>query len=166
MDHFLDIVEQSIPLFFLLGMIILVFKLYERRQLSKFERSGVDRLDSMDDREFLGFLEELFNRLGYTVERAAPSGAGTVVLLLRNAGERTAVFGVRTAKQIGLREVQEVISAKKNFDCRHGIVVTNSTFNYPSKAVARKESIAIWDRGEVAERMIETAEKKGCGPGD
>jgi HJR/Mrr/RecB family endonuclease len=155
MDHFLDILEQSVPLLFLLGVIILVFKLYERRQLTKFKRSGVDRIDGLSDLEFVTFLEDLFNSLGYTVERSAPSGAGTAAFILGHAGERTAAFAVRTVHQVGLREVQEVISAKLNFDCRHGLVVTNSTFNYPSQAVARRESIELWDRKALAERMIE-----------
>jgi HJR/Mrr/RecB family endonuclease len=155
MNRFWDVIEQSVPLLFLLGIIVLVFKLYERRQVSKFKRSGVDRLDSMDDEQFALFIGELFDRLGYVVERSAPSGGGTAAFILRRSGQRTAAFAIRTVRQVGLRELQEVISAKKTFDCAEGILVTNSTFNYPVKAVARRESIELWDRAAVAERMIE-----------
>jgi HJR/Mrr/RecB family endonuclease len=155
MNRFWEIIEQSVPLLFLLGMIVLVFKLYERRKTSKFSRSGVDRLDAMDDERFALFIAELFDRLGYVVERSAPSGGGTAAFLLRRSGRRTAAFAIRTGRQVGLRELQEVISAKKTFDCAEGILVTNSTFNYPVKAVAHRESIELWDRAAVAERMIE-----------
>jgi restriction system protein len=154
MDRLIDVLEQSLPLFFIVGVILIIYALYQRRQRSKLNRSGVERLDSMDDMEFVRFLEELFDSVGYTVERSEPAGPGSAVLILRRAGERTAVYGVRTTRQIGLREVQEVMTAKSTFDCGRGIVVTSSTFNYPAQAVARREAIELWDRKALAERMI------------
>ncbi|MFW6323581.1 MAG: restriction endonuclease [Desulfovibrionales bacterium] len=150
-----EIFLQSLPLVFLLAVIVGVHKYFQGKRLRKFRRSGMHRVDEMDEQEFSRFLEELFTRLGYRIEKSGPSGGGSAVLLLTRQGKSTAVFGLRTNRKLGLLEVQEVRSARTRFDCDFGIVVTNSTFNYPAQAVADKESIELWDRNLLAETMLD-----------
>ncbi|MFP4071696.1 MAG: restriction endonuclease [Desulfovibrionales bacterium] len=156
MDSLIDIALQSLPLFFILAVIVAVYKIVERRTLSKYKRSGVARVDAMNDDDFAAFLADLLSKIGYTVDRVAPSGRGTAALILKDRGETVPAFGVRTNERIGLREVQEVIAAKHRFNAQRGLVITNGAVNYPAQAVARKESIELWDRKKLAEAMLET----------
>jgi len=120
---------------------------YERRRLL---RSGIGEIDRMDGLTFEQYLVGLFRRLGYQVERTRFRGDYGADLVVRKAGARTVVQAKRSRGRIGVRAVQEVVAARRYYGGLHALVVTNSHFTAPARALAEANGVELWDR----ERLI------------
>ena len=51
--------------------------------------------------------------------------------------------------------VQEVVAGMKYYSCQRGVVVTNCTFTKASIELARSNSIQLWDRNILEEKISE-----------
>lgn len=150
-----DILMQGLSILFIVGVVMFIFKFMERRWLNKFHKAGLLRIDRYDEEELSQFMNWLFTRRGYDIEKSGPSGGETAVLLAAKGEQRIAAFGIKTGDKVGLREIQEVLSAMKKFNCQRGIVLTNSYFNYPAQATAKNLAVDLWDRKKLAEVVLE-----------
>jgi HJR/Mrr/RecB family endonuclease len=51
--------------------------------------------------------------------------------------------------------VQEIVAGMKYYNCQRGVVVTNSTFTKAATELARKNTIQLWDRKILEEKISE-----------
>ena len=117
-------------------------------------RSGIRRIDRMDGPTFEAYLEILFRRLGYHVQRTRASGDFGADLIVERDGVRTAVQAKRYAKAVGLTAVQEAAAARGKYGCDAALVVTNSTFTRPARELAEANGVELWDREELIRRAL------------
>ena len=102
---------------------------------------------------FERYLEVLFSRLGYRVERTRFVGDYGGDLVLRKDGVRTVVQAKRQAKNVGVKAVQEAVAAKGYYGCDEAMVVCNRYYSRQAEELALRNEVVLWDRDELIERL-------------
>lgn len=125
----------------------------DRRRLV---RSGMDDIDRFGGKTFEMYLEAVFKRDGYVVERTRFVGDYGGDLVLRKDGVRTIVQAKRYTKTVGVKAVQEVVAAKAMYDCTEAMVVTNSHFSTQATTLSARNGVNLWDRDDL-QRLLERA---------
>ena len=150
-----------------LATLVTLFRLVRwivrRRSLS---RSGIDDIDRMGGKVFEQYLEVLFSRLGYSVERTRFVGDYGGDLVLRKGGIRTVVQAKRYAKSVGVKAIQEAVAAKGYYDCTAAMVVSNSNYTRPAQELARKNSVVLWGRERLIGKLAEINAKRKIREGE
>jgi restriction system protein len=122
----------------------------EKRELAK---SGIDQIDKMGGKEFEKYLEVLFEKLGYKVERTRYIGDYGADLVTSKDGTKTVIQAKRHKGKVGIKAVQEAVASKGHYGCEEAMVVTNSSFTSQAKRLASSNGVALWDRRELARAM-------------
>ncbi len=133
--------------------------IYRYRRLA---RSGIKDIDRFGGKTFEEYLEVLFRRLGYKVERTKFVGDYGGDLVLRKNGARTVVQAKRYAKSVGVRAVQEVVAAKGYYDCDQSMVVSNSSYTKQARELAGKNGVELWDRDMLTRQLTATGAKQAA----
>ena len=118
------------------------------------------QIDSMTGSQFEEFVAAVLQGNGYEIlEMTKATGDfGADIIVSRNE-ERIAVQCKRYANPVGLKAVQEAISAMKHYDCDRCLVVTNSKFTNQAIELANdNEVVGLWDRN-ILVYMRDRAEK-------
>ncbi|WP_042221730.1 restriction endonuclease [Oceanobacillus manasiensis] len=126
----------------------------------KLRRSGMLEVDKMSGRMFEEFLHTLFKSKGYTVKLTPARGDYGADLLLTGKGNKVAVQAKRYKKNVGVKAVQEVVSARSYYSVDECWVVTNSFYTEQAKKLARSNHVRLVDRKELMDWML--AEVKGA----
>lgn len=126
-------------------------QIYEHHRLRK---AGMPEIDRMTGLEFEKYLEILFARMGYQVERTRYVGDQGGDLILSRGGERTLVQAKRHSKPIGNKAVQEAFTACTYYKCKHAMVVANQEFTRPAVDLAKSTGVQLWGRRELAARVL------------
>ena len=108
----------------------------------------LDQIDNMTGVQFEEFVAAVLEGNGYTIEEMTCTigDFGADIIAERNE-ERIAVQCKRYAKPVGVKAVQEAISAMKHYDCDSCLVVTNSRFTRQAMELASdNEVVGLWDR--------------------
>lgn len=116
--------------------------------------SGIADIDTMDGKAFEQYLEVLFSKLGYKVERTRYVGDYGADLITRKDGVKTVIQAKRYTKAVGIKAVQEAVAAKGMYDCTEAMVVTNSTYTRAAVELARANRVALWDRDRLVETLL------------
>lgn len=141
------------PIWALIGAMALggtAVGLYRRGRLS---RSGMDDIDRMPGRVFEQYLQVLFTKLGYTVERTRFVGDFGGDLVLSKGGGRMIVQAKRWTRTVGVRAVQEAVAAKAHYGCDSAMVVTNRHYSKQARSLARSNGIGLWDRDGLRSKI-------------
>jgi hypothetical protein len=109
----------------------------------------------MSGKEFEEFLARLFAKMGYTDIALTPTNdQGGDLLCLSPSGTRIVIQAKRWGGSVGNSAVQELLGAMLNYGRAEGMVVTNSTFTEPARALAKKDPrIALRDGRWLAEQI-------------
>ena len=115
----------------------------------------------MTGAEFEEFVAAVIRGNGYEViEMTKTTGDFGADIIASKNGENIAVQCKRYAKPVGVKAVQEAISAMKHYDCDSCLVVTNSRFTKQAMELANdNEVVGLWDRNFLV-YMRNRAEKK------
>jgi restriction system protein len=131
--------------------------LYRSYRLSK---SGIADLDKLNGEDFERYLEILFKKLGYQVRRTTYQGDYGADLILRRGDEEISVQAKRYNRSVGVKAVQEAVTAKDYYGCNKAMVVTNSYFSRQAKTLAKANRVELWDRNELVNRLLALKEDK------
>ncbi|MBP7967215.1 restriction endonuclease [Candidatus Woesebacteria bacterium] len=144
------------PYYLLLLFLIVirfVWLMYKQYLLAK---AGMPEIDRMTGDEFEQRLGILFEKFGYTVEYVGSHrGDFGADLVIEKARMRTVVQAKRHASYIPERAVQEAVAAIKMYKAHRAMVVTNNYFSRAARALAKANDVELWDRDELARRMVE-----------
>ena len=121
----------------------------------KLRRSGMLQVDQMKGKEFEDYLRVLFQKRGYQVQMTPATGDYGADLILSKAGRRVAVQAKRWKKNVGLKAVQEVSTAKLHYKVDECWVVTNSGYTEPAKKLAASNGVKLVDRLVLMKWMLE-----------
>lgn len=149
-----------------LGVLIMLFSI-SRWILIKMKMTPdnvnrtLEQIDNMTGAQFEEFVAAVLEGNGYEIlEMTKATGDfGADIIACRNE-ENIAVQCKRYAKPVGVKAVQEAISAMKHYDCESCLVVTNSTFTKQAMELANdNEVVGLWDRHFLV-CMRDRAEKR------
>jgi restriction system protein len=107
----------------------------------------------MSGDQFEGFLQVLFERLGYEAEITGRYDKGADLILTRE-GVRTVVQAKCWKQPVGVEAVRAIIAALRPYRCRRGMVVTNSAFTRSARQAAEENNIELWDRTDLANMLL------------
>lgn len=116
----------------------------------------------MDGKAFEEYLEVLFGKLGYKVERTRYVGDYGADLITQKDGVKTVIQAKRYGKAVGIKAVQEAVAAKGMYGCTEAMVVTNSTFTRAAAELARANRVALWDRDRLVETLLSVRGESGA----
>lgn len=108
----------------------------------------------MDGRTFEKYLETLFERLEYKVDRTKYVGDYGADLVTYKDGIKTVIQAKRHRNKIGVKAIQEAVAAKGFYDCQKAMVVTNSFFTDQAKQLASKNNVELWDKKDLSKAML------------
>jgi restriction system protein len=139
-------------------LIKLIFLWNEKKRLA---RSGVNEIDQMNGKTFEKYLEVLFKKLGYQVERTRYVGDYGADLVVRKNGIKTIIQAKRYKKNVGIKAVQEAVAAKGYYDCDEAMVVTNSFYTKQAIELAKANHVKLWDRNDLVKALLSVKGEKG-----
>lgn len=113
------------------------------------ERAGMASIDQMSGADFEHRMRVAFEIEGYTVYHVGQRGDFGAVLVLDAPGLRTVVQTKRWQQSVGPGAVQEVVASRAHYGANRAIVVTNSVFTKNAQALAKSNSVEMWDRGKL-----------------
>lgn len=103
---------------------------------------------------FENFVAEIFEELGFTVEKTKKSGDQGVDLIVKGKGKRIAVQTKGYKGSVGNKAIQEVYTGMAFYQCRECAAITNSSFTSGAKNLARSVSCRLID-GRGIPQLIE-----------
>jgi len=95
--------------------------------------------------EWEGYLEQIFLRHGYRVERTKVTGDQGVDLIVTHGAIRLAIQAKGYAGSVGNKAVQEAVAGRIYYECTHTAVITNSTFTKAARELADKTNCVLVD---------------------
>ncbi len=141
------------PLLLIFGIAVVIKKVIIQREKRQLAKSGIDQIDRMEGKSFEKYLEVLFEKIGYQVERTQYIGDYGADLITSRDGEKTVIQAKRHKQKVGMKAVQEAVAAKGYYGCNKAMVVTNSFFTPPAKRLAASNNVTLWDRRELSRAM-------------
>jgi restriction system protein len=144
----------AILLLFFGGPLLVAFvaKLLREQKLRK---SGILEIDHMPGRTFEEYLQVLLKMRGYSVVLTPASGDYGADLVLTANGKKIVVQAKRYKKKVGVKAVQEVVSAKGHYLADECWVITNSYFTEQAKKLAQSNQVILIDRKKLMNWMLE-----------
>ncbi|WP_260398072.1 restriction endonuclease [Peribacillus simplex] len=155
----------SIFVLVVMAIVYLVVMGIEAKERAEWERklrnSGIYEVDQMKGAEFEVFLKFLLESHGYQARVTKTSGDYGADLVLKTTGKTIVVQAKRYKNKVGLKAVQEIVSAKSYYNADECWVITNNYFTAPAMKLGNINGVLLIDRDELVEWMLE--EDKGEG---
>ena len=123
---------------------------YEKELL----QSGIYQVDSMNGRAFEDYLAIILKAKGYNVQQTQASGDYGADLILSANGIKIAVQAKRYSKNVGIKAVQEISSAKNYYGVNECWVITNNYFTAPAINLATSNDVKLIDRDQLVDWMM------------
>ena len=121
----------------------------------------LEEIDQMTGKEFELFTAAVLRGNGFIIEEMTKdTGDYGADIIVSFQDTRIAIQCKRYKKPVGVKAVQEVISAMKHYDCEEAIVITNNYFTRQAEILAEdNEVVALLDRDKLI-RMSDNSVKK------
>ncbi|WP_245613690.1 restriction endonuclease [Alkalihalobacterium bogoriense] len=126
----------------------------------KLRKSGILEVDKMSGRKFEEYLQVLLKAKGYYVQLTSASGDYGADLILSTTGKKVIVQAKRYKKNVGVKAVQEIASARSHYKADECWVITNSFFTEQAQRLASSNHVRLIDRNQLMNWMLK--ENKGA----
>jgi restriction system protein len=120
----------------------------------KLRKSGILEVDKMSGRKFEEYLQALLKTKGYYVQLTPASGDYGADLILSTKDMKIIVQAKRYKKNVGVKAVQEIASAKSHYKADECWVVTNSFFTEQARKLASSNQVRLVDRKQLMDWML------------
>ncbi len=157
-----DAIKVVWPLFALILVAAIGKFLYQLYEMKRLAESGINDIDKMDGKTFEKYLEVLFRKLGYRVERTRYIGDYGADLVTAKNGVKTIIQAKRYKSKVGVKAIQEAVAAKGYYECQEAMVVTNSVYTRQAIELARANGVKLWDRNDLVNALLSV--KKDIAP--
>jgi HJR/Mrr/RecB family endonuclease len=125
---------------------------FEKRLLNE-DSLQIEEIDSYTGYEFESFLNDLFSRMGFSVEQTKLSGDQGADVVVIKFGEKTVIQAKRFQGNVGNSAVQEIMAAISLYNAHKGMVITNSYYTSSAKDLAFANNIELVDRDGLEEMI-------------
>lgn len=122
-------------------------------RLTKTSGYTINDIDLMTGYEFENFIAELFSKTGYETEVTKASGDQGIDVIVSKNGVKIGVQTKCYSGTVGNRAIQEAVAGKNFYRLDKAMVVTNSYFTESAQQLARANSIVLWDRNILKEKI-------------
>lgn len=112
-------------------------------------------VDLMNGKEFEQFVANLFNKMGYKTRVTQHSRDFGVDVIAEKDGIKIGIQAKCYTGSVSNSAVQEIAAGMKHYNCDKGVVVTNSAFSIAAIKLAKSNSIQLWDRKILEEKILE-----------
>ena len=116
-------------------------------------RITIDDIDLMSGLEFEGFVNELFNKMGYKTKLTKASGDQGIDIIAERDGIKIGIQAKCYSQSVGNSAIQEAVAGKAYYNCEKIAVVTNSHFTKGAVSLARANNVILWDRKMLIEKL-------------
>lgn len=97
----------------------------------------------------------LFIARGYAVQKTGKVGDQGCDLIANLDGQRIAIQAKCYSNFVGNSAIQEIVSAKKYYDCTRAMVVTNSNFTKEALDLAKSNNVELIGGGELSRLILQ-----------
>ncbi len=149
----------------LLFPIVFAWLIYRKIKFSKQKNNdsidvlNISQIDSLSGIEFENILKEIFEKQGYSVQATKQSHDFGADLVLTRNGKIAIVQAKCYSKNIGIKAVQEIISARKHYGAEELFVATNRFFSKEAMVLASEHDVRLIDR-DVLTKLVRTYQPK------
>ncbi|MGD0342975.1 MAG: restriction endonuclease [Bacteroidales bacterium] len=119
------------------------------------EGCSITDVDLMSGEDFEKFVAKIFTKLGYMTIVTKHSGDFGVDVIAEKDGTKIAIQAKCFANPVSNSAIQEITAGMNYYKCQKGVVVTNRTFTKAAIELARSNSIQLWDRKILIEKISE-----------
>lgn len=116
---------------------------------------SINDVDLMNGQEFEIFIAELFSKLGYESEITKASGDQGIDVIASKNGNKIGIQAKCYSSTVGNSAIQEAVAGKSHYRLDKAIVVTNNFFTDAAQQLAQSNSIILWDRNILKEKIDE-----------
>jgi Restriction endonuclease len=163
------IIENKAPLFYTIFNVVenKIESLWEEIQLNQFEaqlltdrnqemeKLTIDDIDLMSGHEFEYFINDLFKKMGYSVNQTKSTGDQGIDVIAVKRGLKIGIQAKCYSGSVSNKAIQEVVAGMKYYRISKGIVVTNNYFTNSAIELAKANDIILWDRLMLKEKIQE-----------
>lgn len=129
------------------------FKYSKRQKNENIDILNISQIDSLSGSEFENLLKEIFEKQGYFVETTKKSHDYGADLVLKKNNQLSIVQAKCYSKNIGIKAIQEIISAKRHYEADELFVATNRYFSKDAIILASEHDVRLIDR-DVLTRLV------------
>ena len=122
------------------------FKFRKRKHDDKVDVFNMSQIDNLSGIEFENILKEIFEKQKYIVSKTKMSHDYGADLILEKNKRLTIVQAKCYSKNIGIKAIQEIISAKKHYGADEMFVATNRYFSKDAIVLASEHNVRLIDR--------------------
>jgi restriction system protein len=153
---FFPIMWLIIGFLFLIGAITRYLKAKEIEEETKIFNdkllsSNIETIDKLSGKDFELFCKLLYEKLGYTVSTTKASRDYGVDLILYRNNVKSIGQCKRYNDKVSLSAVQEIVGAKRYYDCYNAFIITNNYFTKSAISLAEANSVELIDRKKLVE---------------
>lgn len=110
---------------------------------------NLSQIDSLSGVEFENLLKTIFEKQGYEVELTKKSHDYGADLILRKNNKLSVVQAKCYDRTVGIKAVQEIISAQKHYHAENMFVATNRYFSKDAIILASEHDVKLIDRDVI-----------------
>ena len=145
-------------------LIYLIIKLLKNTKRKKADKEkiciyNISQLDSISGRDFELLLKDIFERLGYTCQLTKKSHDFGADLVIEKGKSKAIVQAKCYTKTVGVKAIQEIVSAKNHYNVYDTIVATNNYFSKEATLLATENNVMLIDRDVLAGLIKQTEVK-------
>ena len=126
------------------------FQAKRKRSNSAIEIYHLSQIDSLTGEEFERLLMNIFEKQGYEVELTKRSHDYGADLIMKKNNTISIVQAKCYGKNIGIKAVQEIISAKVHYRAEEMFVATNRYFSKDAVVLASEHNVKLIDRDVIS----------------
>jgi restriction system protein len=127
----------------------------EQEREQRLRKSGIFVVDNMTGEVFEKYLKSILKARGYKVRLTPATGDYGADLILSTDNTTIVVQAKRYKKKVGLKAVQEIVSAKSHYGADECWVITNNYYTTPAVKLGASNGVILIDRDQLIEWMIE-----------
>ena len=105
--------------------------------------------------DFEKFVAELFTKMGYSTEVTKASGDQGIDVIASKNGSSIGIQAKCYSGSVGNSAIQEVVAGKTYYKLDKALVVTNSFFTESAQQLAQSNSVILWDRNILKQKIDE-----------
>lgn len=136
-----------------LAVVYIANKLFWKSRNEKYLHSGITEVDNLSGEDFERFLSVYFQKHGYHVKFTPKTHDYGADLILTKNNRKTVVQAKRYADKVGIKAIQEIVSAKVYYKADRMMVVTNSQFTHEAEKLAATCNVELWNRNRLVEEF-------------
>ena len=113
----------------------------------------IDDVDLMNGQEFEKFIAELFAKMGFETKVTKASGDQGIDVIAAKNGDTIGIQAKCYSNTVGNSAIQEVVAGKNYYRLDKAMVITNNFFSDSARQLATANSIVLWDRNILREKI-------------